>query len=537
MGSWSPTQRTGRPTTLAHTSMIATPHYLATLAGLHVLRDGGNAIDAAIAANAVLTVVYPHQCSLGGDLFCLLWEPYEQRLYALNGSGPAPRGATIDAVQAAGYATMPQRGPWSVTVPGVVGAWEALRSRFGTQTFERLLAPALHFAEHGFPVSPLLHAAIAAHQTLLAQHPPAAAQFLPGGRVPAIGDRLVQPAVAQTLRRISADGAQAFYTGAIAEAIAHTVQQAGGVLTADDLAQYQPEWVEPLRTTYRGVELVELPPNTHGVTAMQLLHILEGYDVATLGWGTPALLHRMLEAKKLAFADRDRYLGDPAYADIPLTRLLDKAYAATLRAQIDQQHAQPMAQRVEPNGDTVYLCVVDREGRAVSLIQSIFSSFGSGLVAEGAGIVLHNRGAAFQLDPASPNALAPGKRPLHTLIPAMLLRDGQPWVVFGTMGAHAQPQIHLQLVTNIVDFGFEPQTALEAPRWVSHPEPEGEVVRLEEGFPSSVADALATLGHRVQWEPRWSSAMGHAHLIMIDRSRGLLLGASDPRAEGYALGE
>ena len=524
----------GRPTTLATEGMIATPHYLATLAGLRVLQDGGNAVDAAIAANAVLAVVYPHMCGIGGDAFFLIWEPRERQLFALNGSGRAPQALSAETLRSRGFRLVPPKGPWGVTVPGAVDAWVTVLERCGTRPLGELLQPAIGYAERGFPVSRQLAAAIAQEEQVFRGQPAAVAQFLPEGRPPQPGTILRQPALAATLRLIAERGPEAFYRGPIAEEIAAVIQAHGGAMTVDDLVAHRSDWVEPLRTTYRDVEVVELPPNTQGVTALELFNIVEGFPVAELGWGTPDLLHRFLEAKKLAFTDRDRYLGDPAFVAVPVERLLDKSYAAELRARIDPERAAiPPAPNWE--SDTIALCVVDRQGRAVSLIQSLYNSFGSGLVA--AGMVLHNRGACFVLDERSPNVLAPGKRPLHTLIPGMLLRAGRPWVVFGTMGGHSQPLIHLQLVTGIVDFGFEPQEAIEAPRWVSRHEPgEGhETVYLEPVLSERAGAELTRRGHRVEATEPWSSLMGHAHLIVIGED-GVLRGASDPRAEGCALG-
>ncbi len=525
---------TGRPTTLATEGMIATPHYLATLAGLRVLQEGGNAVDASVAANAVLTVVYPHMCSVGGDAFFLIWEPRENQVLALNGSGRAPAAIAAEELRARGYRAIPPKGPWGVTVPGTVDAWATVLARCGTRSLGELLAPAIAYAEQGFPVSPQVAQAIAAEAEIFRRQEAAARQFLPQGRPPAPGEILRQPELAASLRLIAAAGPEAFYRGPIAEQIVATLRAAGGVMSLDDLAAHRSDWVEPLRVTYRGVEVLELPPNTQGLTALELLNIMEGFPVRQLGWGNPQLVHLCLEAKKLAFADRDRYLGDPAFVDIPIGRLLDKSYAAELRKRIDPERASiPPAPSWDT--DTIYLCVVDREGRAVSLIQSLYHSFGSGLVA--GGIVLQNRGACFVLDEGSPNVLAPRKRPLHTLIPAMLFRGGRPWVVFGTMGGHSQPVIHLQLVTGIVDFGFEPQVAVEVPRWVSRREPDemSETVYVEPLLAEQTMEELQRRGHRVVMTEPWSSLMGHAHLIVIGED-GVLRGGSDPRAEGCALG-
>lgn len=529
----------GRPTTLATEGMVATPHYLATVAGLRVLQSGGNAVDAAIAANAVLTVVYPHMCAIGGDAFFLIWEPGEGRLHALNGSGRSPATATIDAMRAAGHSTMPQRGAGAVTVPGTVHAWETVLERFGTRGFADLLLPAISYAERGFPVSPRLAKGIETGRALLEQQPAAARQFMPNGRPPRVGEILRQPELGASLRLIAGRGAAALYQGALGEAIVSTVQARGGLLAAEDLAAHRSDWIEPIRTTYRGVELVELPPNTQGIAAIQMANITEGFDVAAMGAGSTALVHHMVEAKKFAIADRDRYICDPESFDIPLERLLSAEYAAELRARIDPQRANNGPFDPPGGGDTVYLCVVDRDGLAVSLIQSIFNGFGSGLVAEGTGIVLQNRGASFQLDPQAANHLAPGKRPMHTLIPAMLMRDGLPWVVFGTMGGHGQAQTHLQLLSNLVDFGMTPQEAIEAPRWVSGRGNENDpphVLYLEPGFGEEVLAELRAMDHDARFCEPFSSLMGHANMIQIDREHGILMGASDPRADGYALG-
>ncbi len=525
---------TGRPTVLATNGMIATPHYLATFAGLEILRQGGNAVDAAVAANAVLTVVYPHMCSVGGDAFFLIWEPREGRLLGLNGSGRAPRGLSAGLLQERGYREVPAKSPWAVTVPGAVDAWEQVLARCGTRPLGELLQPAIGYAERGFPVSRQVAQAIAAEAPRFREQPEAAQQFLPEGRPLRPGELLRQPQLAASLRLIAEEGAEAFYRGSLAARVVETVQQAGGCLTLEDLASHRSEWVEPLRTSYRDVEVVELPPNTQGITALQLVNLAEGFAVRELGWGSAQLLHLLLEAKKLAFADRDRYLGDPAFVEVPVGRLLDKAYAAELRRRIDPEQASvPPAPSWD--SDTIALCVVDREGRAVSLIQSLYQSFGSGLVA--AGIVLHNRGACFVLDERSPNVLAPGKRPLHTLIPGMVLRNGRPWVVLGTMGGHSQPVIHLQLIMGLVDIGFSAQETIEAPRWVSRREPGdwGETVYLEPALAERVATELARRGHRIEVTGPWSSLMGHAHCIVIEEA-GVLAGGSDPRAEGCALG-
>jgi len=529
----------GRLTTRATEGMVATPHYLASVAGLRVLQSGGNAVDAAIAANAVLNVVYPHMCALGGDAFFLVWDPTDRLLYALNGSGRSPRAAGFDALRAAGYATMPARGVHAVTVPGALSAWEAVLERFGRLGFADVLQPAIAYAERGFPVSPSLSVAIARGRELLERDPAAARQFLPGGDVPGAGDVLRQPDLAASLRLIAGRGADALYRGALGRAVVQTLQASGGLMDEQDLADHRSDWVEPLRTTYRGVELVELPPNTQGVTALEMANVVEGFALAGMGHNTARQIHHMVEAKKLAFRDRDHYVTDPAFSDIPVERLISKRYADELRRAIDPQRAAVDSADRVGGGDTIYLCVVDRDGLAVSLIQSIFQGFGSGVVAEGTGILLHNRGFSFSLDPDAANRLEGGKRPMHTLIPAMLLRDGAPWVVLGTMGAHGQAQTHLQLLSDLVDFGMEPQAAIDSSRWVSGRGNEGDpphVLYLEPEIGPEVVEQLRVMGHDARVSEDRAVLMGHAHMIEIDRERGVLTGAADPRSDGVALG-
>ena len=519
-------------------AMIVAPQPEPTEAGADVLRDGGNAVDAAIAANAVLTVVYPDMCSIGGDLFALIWDPVEEKLAAPNASGRSPAGASIAALNDRGVTEMPARGPWTVTVPGAVNGWAELLARYGSWPLGALLQSAIRYADRGFSVTPNLAGSLARNAVLLAQQEAAARQFLPGGAAPRAGDVLRQPDLAASLQTVAEGGPDAFYRGLLGVAIADTIQATGGVLTEADLAGVRAEWVTPLSTTYRGVELVELPPNTQGITALTLANIVEGWDVAGLGHNTAATIHRFVEAKQLAFADRDRFIGDPEFVAIPVEELISKAHAADLRGRIDPER--PLIEPDRPGGgDTIYLCVVDRDGRCVSLNQSLFSAFGSGLVADGTGIVLHNRGSSFVLQPDAANRLEPRKRPMHTLIPGMLLRDGRPWVVFGTMGAHGQAQTHLQLLTNLVDFGMEPQAAIEAPRWVSGRGEEGDpvqVLSIEDRVDPAVRERLAAMGHAVRATPAFSRLLGHAQMIMLDRERGVLMGAADPRGDGIAIG-
>jgi gamma-glutamyltranspeptidase/glutathione hydrolase len=526
---------TGRPTTWVTNGVVASPHYLASQVGLRVLQEGGNAVDAAIATNATLNAVYPHQCHVGGDLFAIVWDPRAGTLAGLNASGPAPAGMTIDLLRERGYTAMAERGALSVTVPGVVGGWAALNERYGTRDLASLLAPAAAHARDGSPMTAKYVRYFGMIRPLLEQHEGARATFL-AAPVRA-GNPLRQPGLAGTLERIGRAGRDGFYRGPVADDVVTTLQAAGSPITHDDLAAYQPEWVTPISTTYRGLELVELPPNTQGATTLLMANIVEGWPVTDFGHTTGRGVHAWVETKLRAFAERDALIADPRFAPFPADRFLDKQVASEHRAAIDLQRTAVAAAATYDDGDTVYLCAVDRDGMVVSLIQSLYLGFGSGIVAAESGVVFHNRGRGFSLDPAHPNALQPGKRPYHTLIPAMLLKDGRPHIVFGTMGADAQAQIQLQLLLGLVDFELEPQTAIETPRWVSGADPVGNPwLRIEPRVGDETIADLRRRGHNVVVGEEWDSFTGHAHCIAIDRERGILGGASDPRSDGIAAG-
>ncbi len=529
----------GRPTTLATGGMVASPHYLATMAGVQVLKEGGNAMDAAIATNAVLTVVYPHMCAIGGDAFMMIWDPKAERLVGLNGAGRSGSAASIDALNSLGLSAMPERGAQVVTVPGAVHAWQTAHARFGSRPFGALFDQAIRYADGGFPLSPSVSASITASRALLERQAAAARQFMPGGSPPKPGDLMRFPDLASSFRLIAEQGASALYGGELGRAISATIKAEGGLVSEEDIAQHESVWVDPLSTTYRGHELFELPPPTQGIVSLQLANMAEGFDMLSLGRNSAEQIHLLVEAKKLAFSDRDHYVTDPTFGDIPVDRLISKEYGEAQRAKIDPKRAANDDPDRPGLGDTIYLCVVDRDGLCVSLIQSIFNGFGSGLVAEGTGILLHNRGASFTLDTSAANRLEPGKQPMHTLIPSMLLRDGSPEVVLGTMGAHGQAQTHIQLLCNLVDFELEPQAAIESPRWVSGRGVAGDpphVLYLEEPIGSDVKETLRSMGHEARMIQPFSSLLGHAHMIRIDRERGVLMGASDPRSDGAALG-
>ncbi len=524
-----------RPVTLARKGIVAAPHYLAAEAGLEILKTGGNAIDAAIAASAILQVVYPFVCGLGGDVFMLIYDAKSGELYGLNGSGRSAQMATIKRYRELGYTTMPVFGIHTVTVPGCASGWDAAMQRFGRLGLAQALAPAIAYAEEGFAIGPGLHAALAAGSARTEIHRSWHKHFLPNGTVPPVGAVVRFPTLARTLQAIAKGGSDTFYHGEIADQIAAFFAREGGLITRDDLAAHQSEWVTPLSVPFAGLRIYELPPNTQGITALQMLGIL---DALQLGEDplAPETVHLSVEAKKLAFADRATYLTDAAYMRIDPTAFIDPDYLARRRALIDPARAQPSFDPGSFTGDTIYLCTADRDGNIVSLIQSTYMGFGSGVVVDDTGIVLQNRGAYFSLEPKAANALAPAKRTLHTLIPSMALRDGRPAMVFGTMGGDGQPQIHLQVYTAVARFGLNIQQAIEMPRWIHGDTPGGETLLLESRFPPATLDTLRRLGHRVQEHGMWSSTMGYTQGIVFDASTGVMQGGSDPRAEGIAAG-
>lgn len=527
-----------RAPALSYNGVVAAPHYLAAIAGINALRDGGNAIDAAIAANLVVTIVWPHMCGPGGDLFAQVWSARDNALFALNATGRAGSGMSMDAYRARGMQKMPHRGPATITVPGAVDGWFTLHERWGKLEPARLFRDAIRHAREGFAISQQLSAAITEAAPLLREDQGAAATFLGAGQHPATGTRLVQEDLAHTYEILARDGRAAFYRGALGEQVLNGARAKGSLLTAEDFAAHQSDWVTPLQTAYRGATISQLPPNSQGITLLEWLNMLADVDVASLGFGTAEMLHQVVERKKLAFADRDHYVTDPRQVHVPVERLLDLAYARARSAHVGERAAASVSAGLPGSGDTMYLCAADGEGNMVSLIQSLFAGFGSGVHIAGTGITLHNRGASFHLDPEHANALRPGKRPMHTLMPGFALRNGRPWMTFGTRGADGQPQTGLQVVTNVVDFQMQPQQAVEAPRWV-HAAPSGDfppdALVLEGRFGESVADELRARGHQVVLTHGLDFVMGSVQLIQRDDERGCLLGASDPRGDGAAL--
>jgi gamma-glutamyltranspeptidase/glutathione hydrolase len=520
--------------------VIAAPHYLAASAGLDVLRDGGSAVDAAIAANLVMGVVWPQMCGPGGDLFAQVWSAAEQRLYGLNASGRAGQGMSGDAYRAQGLTSMPQQGPLAITVPGAVDGWFTLHARFGRVPFERVAQAAIHHARTGYRVTPFTSGAIRANASLLARCGSGAEVYLPGGRAPAPGEALALPELAATLHALVEQGPDLLYRGALGARILAFLQANGSGLEAADFEAQRSEWVTPVSVTYRGVEVAQLPPNTQGVALLEMLNMLADADLPAWGAGSAELVHQLVERKKLAFADRDSFVADPVCVEVPLDRLLSAAHAAELVGQVGPRAAAARESVVgrSTDGDTIYLCAADRDGNVVSLIQSLYAGFGSGVVVPGTGVTLHNRGFGFTLQAGHPNELRPGKRPMHTLTPGFALRDRQPWLAFGTRGADGQPQTALQLLTQQLDFGLEPQAAMEAPRW-AHGAPGGSypptALVVEGRFPEPVVAELTARGHEVVVTDPVDAVMGTAQMIHIDQARGCYTAVTDPRGDGVAL--
>jgi len=531
----------GRSKVATKFGIVAASQPLAAQAGVQILARGGHAVDAAIAANAVLGVVEPEMNGIGGDLFAIVSPAANATLHGLNASGWAPSGASAARLAAAGFHEMPLEGVHSITVPGAVAGWAALHSRFGRLTLAQDLAPAIFYAEHGFPVSDIIGERWAALAAKLSSNRTAAATYLPGGRAPQGGDTFRNRDLAQSLRLIASRGREGFYEGPIADAILAGIREHGGAMTATDLHAFDAEWVTPISTTYRGWEVFELPPNTQGVAALEMLNLMEQFPLGEYSFHSADALHVMIEAKKLAYADMLRYVGDPRFTETPVPAMLDKSYARE-RARLIQ--SERCATRIEPavfdgvtnrsGGDTIYLSAIDRDGNIVSLIQSIYHGFGSGIVPAGTGFALHNRGALFTLDERHPNCLAPRKRPLHTIIPGFM-RKGSARIGFGIMGGWNQAQAHAQFVASLVDYGLDIQQALEAGRFTKLTF-DGADVCVETLVPAETRRALSARGHEViEVAPR-TGTFGSGQAVMSVGS-GVHFGASEPRHDGAAIPE
>ena len=536
-----------RSEVIAQHGMAATAQPLATQAALDILKAGGTAIDAAIAANAVLGVVEPTGCGIGGDLFAMVWDASSGKLYGLNGSGRSPKSLTLAQLRARleqdGLERIPARGALPVSVPGAVDGWFELHARFGKLPMATVLAPAIAAARDGFPVTEVVAYYWALNAKVLAGYPNFATTFLPHGKAPTKGQIFKNPDLARTYESLAEGGRDSFYRGEIAHTIATYVQREGGYLTKDDLSSHRSTWTKPVSTRYRGFDVWELPPNGQGIAALQMLNILEGYDISSMGYGSEAYLHTLIEAKKLAFADRAKFYADPEFHRIPVEELISKRYARKRRRSMTDA----AAQSVNPGnpalreGDTTYLTVADQWGNMISLIQSNYRGMGSGLVPDGLGFGLQDRGELFHLDPDHFNAYAPGKRPFHTIIPAFVTKRGKPVMGFGVMGGAAQPQMHVQVLVNIIDFGMNLQEAGDAPRMLHEgsSEPTGETMHdggtvfLETGFDPAVERGLVSRGHVVG---RNVGVFGGYQAIMWDDRNKVWIGASESRKDGMAAG-
>ena len=540
--------------------MVATSQPLASAAALRVLQEGGNAVDAAICAAAVLNVVEPMMTGIGGDMFAIVFMQHENKPVGLNAGGWSGSKATPEFFKSRNLDAVPPAGIHSVSVPGAVAGWYKLHAKYGKTPIERLLQPAIEYAEKGFPVSEIIAGQWQAQEDRLRETPEARSALLLDGRAPRHGDVFKMPALARSLKILANGGRDAFYRGELAKKIVAFSEQNDGLLTLADFSEYDAQWVEPVSTNYRGYDVYELGPQTQGIVVLQMLNVLEAYDLKSLGHNSSEYLHLLIEAKKLAFADRDAYIADPDRSDVPVGRLLSKEYAAGRRRLIDPSRAMAATQpgmsganasptgrshqgmsganasptgrshqELMEHGETVYLTVVDRDRNAVSFINSIFAQFGSGLVAGDTGIVLQNRGSLFELNVRHPNVVAPRKRPFHTLIPGMLVKDAKPYYSFGVMGGDMQPQGHVQVILNHVDFGMDAQQAGEAPRFRHW----AQGVALESAFDGSVRYALMKKGHTVI---AGVDSFGGYQGILIDPKSGVLMGGSDPRKDGLAIG-
>jgi len=533
-----------RSEVIAPHGMAATSQPLATQIAVEILKLGGSAVDAAIAANAALGLMEPTGSGIGGDLFAIVWDAETEKLYGLNASGRSPASLDLDVFAKAGLKRIPARGPLPVTVPGCVDGWFELHRRFGKIPMEQILTPAITYAREGFPVSELIAYYWERSVPILKDYAGFRETFMPGGRAPRKGEIFKNPALADTYEALAREGRYVFYEGRIAETIARFMKREGGYLTLDDLASHTSEWVDPVSVSYRGYDVWELPPNGQGITVLEMLNILEGYGIGAMGFGSAAHLHALIEAKKLAFEDRAAFLADPAFAEVPVDALISKEYGAERRALISPDRAAARYDAGNPamnDGDTVYLTVADDAGNMVSLIQSNYRGIGSGLCPDGLGFCLHDRGELFDLEPGRPNTYAPRKRPFHTIIPGFITKDDKPWASFGVMGGAMQPQGHVQIIMNLIDFGMSLQEAGDAPR-VNHEgssEPTGErmtdggIVYVESGFSPEVLRELQKMGHRISYAV---DGFGGYQAILYDAEHDVYYGASESRKDGQAAG-
>jgi len=520
--------------------MVATSHPLATQIGLDVLKSGGNAVDAAIAANAALGLMEPTGNGIGGDLFAIVWDAKTKKLYGLNASGPAPKSLSIEYFKENNLEKIPAYGPLPVSVPGAVDGWVKLHERFGNKKFSTLFEPTIAYAIDGFPVSELIAYYLDGSAKRFADYPNFKDVWMKNGSTPKKGEIFKNPELAKTLGEISKTKRESFYEGQLATTMANFIQEQGGFLSFEDLKNYQAEWVEPVSSNYRGYDVWELPPNGQGIAALQILNLLEHFDISAMGLFSAEYIHHFVEAKKLAFADRAKYYADPAFNNIDIQTLISKEYAKERLSLIDSNKAALTDEAgILKQGDTIYLTTADKDGNMVSLIQSNYRGMGSGMVPPGLGFMLQDRGELFSLDPTHANALEGGKRPFHTIIPAFITKDGEPFVSFGVMGGATQPQAHAQIVINLVDFGMNLQEAGDAPRIVhsgsSQPTDEimldGGSISLEKGFGEAIKKELEELGHTIKYD---KGSFGGYQAIM--KKDGVYFGASESRKDGQAAG-
>ncbi len=533
-----------RSEVIAPNGMAATSQPLATQAALDILKQGGTAVDAAIAANSVLGLVEPTGCGIGGDLFAIIWDAKTQRLYGLNASGRSPRALSLEYLKSNGLTRMPPYGPLPVTVPGCVDGWFEMHRKFGKLPMKQILAPAIRYAREGFPLSELIAYYWALSVPILEKWPGFKETFTADGRAPKKGDIFQNPKLASTYEKIAKGGRDVFYKGEIARTIDAYMKRVGGFLSYEDLADHQSEWVDPVSTNYRGYDIWELPPNGQGIAVLQMLNILEGFDLRGMGFGSAMYLHTFIEAKKLAFEDRAKYYADPDFNEIPVEWLISKTYAEQRRKLVDPKRASKSYEPGNPAldaGETVYLTVADRNGTMVSLIQSNYRGMGSGLSPDGLGFILQDRGELFDLEEGRFNSYAPRKRPFHTIIPGFITKDGRPFMSFGVMGGAMQPQGHVQIIVNMIDFRMNLQVAGDAPRirHIGSSQPTGErmsdggTVCLETGFPYESIRELTKMGHTVQMRV---GGYGGYQAILYDWENGVYYGASESRKDGQAAG-
>ncbi len=526
---------------IAARGMAATSQPLATQVALDILKAGGSAVDAAIAANAMLGLVEPTGCGIGGDLFAIVWDAKTEKLYGLNASGRSPRNLTLEYFIQQGYEKIPAYGPLPVSVPGCVDGWFELHNKFGKLDMEQVLAPAIQYAREGFPVSELIAYYMRLSSYRLREYPGFRETYMPGGKTAEKGEIFKNPFLADTYERLAQEGRDIFYKGVLARVIAGHVQEQGGFLSYEDMAAHHSEWVEPVSTTYRGCEVWELPPNGQGIAALQILNILEGYDIASMGFGSAEYIHHFVEAKKLAYEDRAKYYADPAFNELPVKELISKGYADKRRTLIGDRAAYSYPAGKLDHGETIYLTTADKEGNMVSLIQSNYRGMGSGIIPDQLGFILQDRGELFSLEDGHYNVYEPGKRPFHTIIPCFVTRDGKPWMSFGVMGGGMQPQGHVQVLVNMIDFGMHLQEAGDAPRihHVGSSQPtggkmnDGGWVQLESGIDYEVIRELMKRGHRIKFD---LGGYGGYQAIMFDAKEGVYYGASESRKDGMAAG-